>query len=459
MITPVRLIPAIRRFQPLLHDCILNYQFWDGETSTRIEDVSPLRNHGVLENGTWLDGKPIIADYRNWADGQTGSIGKFVQYSSHNRRTNGDDPWGNTTPLWEVWTDTTGAYGGIYYTAVPIDNTKLYRMSFWERRVTNGDILTGKHYFGLNGYGATNGVYVRDTGGLTTNPYFRNLAHTSLPINVWTLWVGHVWPAGSGLGGRHPDSGIYKLTGYWTSITDDFVWHADTTTGRPRTLSIYQGDSTVNPALHQTVYPRIDICDGTEPTIEQLINGFDAHNKDYIGQFTRALKFNGTNTIITVPASQVYACSNMTLVFRIYPDNFDEWRGLIHIGEDDTSNYLCLRCNGSSLQLLVEDDNVGQVNVAATPIPELSKPQHIILTQDGSGWQYYLNGRKGVLTGINSAYCTDHLTVNNIRIGYSPWAESYYSGLMTKAQIYPWAFSAAEALEDAQKDARLVRYE
>lgn len=230
--------------------------------------------------------KPLIMDYTIWQDGQTGAQGPFGQYSSRNWRTIGTDPWGKETVVWEGESlDGSTAGTGIYFsTSNPIDNTKMYRLTFWERRVTNSDATYARYYFGLNGYGSTNGVYNRSTGALSTNPYFYNTSNlptsAQLPEGEWVLFVGHIWPAGSGTGSTHPDSGRYTLNGRLGNISRDWVWHETSDRGRGRTLAIYQPNS--GGVIHHSVYPRMDVVDGTEPSIAELLAGFDSNHIDYI---------------------------------------------------------------------------------------------------------------------------------------------------------------------------------
>lgn len=221
---------------------------------------------------------PNLLNPKIWTVG-SGRIGSFNDYSSNNRRIIDTDPFGQDTVVWEGYNtvgDNNGS--GIYNSTQAIDNTKLYRMSFWEKRITNGDATYARYYFGLNGYGSVDGVIRRDTGNNNTNPYFYNTSNIpssgQIPLNTWMLIVGHIFPAGSGTGDEHPDSGRYTISsGRLGGINKDFIWRAETTIARSRTLSIYRPNaSTTDGVLHHSVYPRLDIVDGTEPSIDDLLN-------------------------------------------------------------------------------------------------------------------------------------------------------------------------------------------
>ena len=231
--------------------------------------------------------RPLILDYTVWEDGQTGSVAPFTQYSNSNRRVLGSDPWGKRTVLWESFSTLSTHAGGILVNNLPIDNSKMYRFSIWERRVTNGQADYAHYYFGLNGYGSVNGVTVLSTGAISTNPYFTYGSRTSAIVNDmlndWVLVVGYVFPYDYTGEANHPEAGRYNIKGEKLGTTTSFKWLPETTSARCRTYAIYRtgtGDSTG--AIHHSVYPRIDICDGTEPTIAELLSGHDSRNIDYI---------------------------------------------------------------------------------------------------------------------------------------------------------------------------------
>ena len=224
--------------------------------------------------------KPLIVDYTVWEDGQTGSVTGFSQNgsTSENYRILGSDPWGKETVIWEARPDeTSGPDGGWNSSQFNIDNTKMYRFSVWIRRTVLGN---GSAYLGCRGYGLTNGVLQRDNGVNNTNPYFWNGAWSSSYGSDWVLIVGHIWPAGSGTGSNHSDSGLYYADGTRIgNITRDFVWREETTTALHRAYLYYSTDTSTR---QQFCYPRVDICDGTEPSINELLVGFDSRNIEYI---------------------------------------------------------------------------------------------------------------------------------------------------------------------------------
>jgi len=257
-------------------------------------DISNIQSSQVTINGnlTSMGTDYNLLDYSIWEAGQTGAIGIFGVYSTGNSRILAEDPWGEEAVVWKSVPN-----AGIYCSAQAIDNTKLYRMSWWEKRVENATATYARYYAGLNGYGSVNGVAYRSTGAINTNPYFWNSSavptSADLPAGEWILVVGHVWPAGSGTGSNHPDSGRYKVTGRFGNISYDYVFLPETTSARSRTLSVYQANDPN--VLHYTVYPRLDIVDGTEPTIAELLSG-EKHTSVYFQWGTNPANLSNATT-------------------------------------------------------------------------------------------------------------------------------------------------------------------
>lgn len=208
----------------------------------------------------------ILSDWVDaWTAGDTGSSTGMSQVSAGNQRILTDNPYGATTVVWDV-TDvdtTSNADGGWTTSTFDIDNSKMYRFSLWVRRpVFSG----GSFYHGLYGRnsGGTNvGVYHRSNGNNYTNPYFRGGGWWG-SAGVWYLVVGHVWPAGSGTGSNHPESGIYTVDGTKiTSSITDFVWRDDNARSTHRTYLYYNTNTTTrqqwwNPRVEPVELPEVD---------------------------------------------------------------------------------------------------------------------------------------------------------------------------------------------------------
>jgi prepilin-type N-terminal cleavage/methylation domain-containing protein len=195
----------------------------------------------------------------------TGAAPGYYLNGDGNSRVVDINPWGLSDIVWDVSNQDVASNddGGWVTNNFPVDSTKMYRFSTFVRRKVIGD---GNFYLGTNGYPDT--VLNRSNGALNTNPYFCSKAWWG-NLGQWYLVVGHVWPAGSGTGNAMTDSGIYTLNGTMISSTADFVWQSTTTSSRHRSYLYYSIDTTTNQQWYQ---PRVDIVDGTEPTINELLN-------------------------------------------------------------------------------------------------------------------------------------------------------------------------------------------
>lgn len=224
-----------------------------------------------------------LVDASTWyvgANSTTGVTGfEFNETDSgENTLIQDTDPFGQQAVIWKAQSPDGVNDGGWNSTSIDVDHTKLYRFSVWvNRKVTGTD---GIFYFGLEGYDdslSDIGVIRRSTGSNETNPYFvfsgtGSGSAATLPEDEWVLVVAHVWPSGSGTGSNKDDSGVWKTDG--TKLTGtatfyDYVWNTTVTKTVHRTYLFYsEGDASV---IQHWCYPRIDLVDGTEPKIEDLI--------------------------------------------------------------------------------------------------------------------------------------------------------------------------------------------
>lgn len=240
-------------------------EVWVGnpKTSASIKAFEP-SYFNIIHNKT----SPNLHPYDGWTVG-SGSSGNFVMngQTSENARIMGADPWNRPTVLWECRPEGgNNDDGGWNHNAISIDRTKTYRVSVWAKRNSTN---TGNFYLGCNGYGTVDGVLQRSDGANNTNPYFY-VAGAGFAINTWNLVVGHIWPAGSGTGAVHSNTGVYNRLGAKIATASDFIWRAESLNGRARCYLYY----TPNTVQRQWMcYPTFEVCDGTEAHINKLISG------------------------------------------------------------------------------------------------------------------------------------------------------------------------------------------
>lgn len=228
-------------------------------------------DNNLLDLSTWYVGA-------NSTTGVTG-FGFNETDSGENTLIADTDPFGNTAVIWKAQSPDGANDGGWNTNYIDVDHTKLYRFSVWvNRKVTGTD---GRFYLGTRGYNSSLsnvGVLFRVNGNNDTNPYFvltgeGTSSSNTVPEDEWVLVVGHVWPSGSGTGSNKDDSGVWKTDG--TKLTGtatfyDYVWNTTVTKTAHRSYLFYsEGDASV---IQHWAYPRIDLVDGTEPSIDDLIN-------------------------------------------------------------------------------------------------------------------------------------------------------------------------------------------
>jgi len=217
--------------------------------------------------------KNILNPYDEWTLG-SGGVGNFSQNGStdENQRVTGTDPFGNSSVLWETRANGTAADdGGWNHSGFSVDNTKLYRMSVWVKRTSSS--AGGTFYLGTNGGGQC--VIRLSDGGEECNPYWDCVGTGTFTQNVWYLVVGHVFPHFYPVSNQHADTGRWvigsgKVSGInGCNVGNDMKFGPSTTTLNHRTYHYYCGDNTTRLQFFE---PRVDLCDGSEPTISDLLN-------------------------------------------------------------------------------------------------------------------------------------------------------------------------------------------
>lgn len=147
------------------------------------------------------------------------------------------------------------------------DKTKTYRYSQWiYRHAEVSSSYSSRCYLGIQG----NTVCDINTTTLNSNPYFTYpTMNDSKYMDKWVLQVFYIYPYGSI--GNPTRGAVYSLNG--TSIADgmNFNW-ASSTSSHIRQYPMYEyGEITAGSyVLHYR--PRLDIIDGSEPSIEDLLS-------------------------------------------------------------------------------------------------------------------------------------------------------------------------------------------
>lgn len=209
-------------------------------------------------------GKNLL-DTSLWKVGTGGSQGYFGVngIASEANIIEYKNPWGQEEPTWAVIKNdaTSDADGGWNANGRPIDNTKKYRLSVWIKRENVG---MGNTYFGCQASTVTS----LKTTTVNTNPYFTSGKFPET-YDDWALFVAYIHPHDYP-DASDPTNGVYKRDGVRVRAVTDFKWTPTATFGGHRTYLYYTTD--VDERSYW-VRPRFEVCDGSEPSIAELLAG------------------------------------------------------------------------------------------------------------------------------------------------------------------------------------------
>jgi len=249
-----------------------------------------VKNGLVLALDSYARGSHLpnsLINMNNWTVG-TGGVTGYNQNgnpATENQRFAAANPWGHTGIIWGSFPSGNGYDDGGWNTDYfNIDNTKLYRFSVWVRRTSS--TTGGNVYLGM--YANGSGSRRMDTGVVEGNAYWHCGGSGGLTQNVWYLFVGHVYPWNTSYTGKHPASGYYFVNnsikqGALDSCnigSGDLKWSSDSTQGIHRAYHYYCGDSTTRLEWYN---PRVDLIDGKEPSIAELVSRSPIEWKDLSG--------------------------------------------------------------------------------------------------------------------------------------------------------------------------------
>lgn len=311
-----------------------------------------LDSHSLKTGARPGEGGNLLA-FLPWNVG-TGSETGYSQNGDGNSRILDSTPFGTTDVIWDVsnqdaTSNADGGWNGSGDSIVDIDITKTYRFSVWIQRKTIGNGYTYLGLYGRNSSGSNVGVYNRSNGANNTNPYFAAATWWG-NANQWYLVVGHVWPAGSGTGSTHPDTGIWDLSGNKVASAGDFVWRTDNAKTNLRSYLYYSTNTSTN---QQFWAPRIDQIGAVgTPSLNRLIKGrgsrFNALNsgtaqtslrKAY--RTTDGFQFGAEDDdkSIEIPLSGNFNKTEGTISCWLYPTGYSGSNGIFVNNTSTGTNY------------------------------------------------------------------------------------------------------------------------
>lgn len=408
----------------------------------------------LINTNSWTIGSGSVDGY-----GQNGN-------TEENTRLYDTDPWGNQSIVWGTYASgDNGADGGWNTNYVSIDPTKLYRFSVWVRRTSS--TAGGTFYFGTGAGGGE----VRGTSDSATkgNPYWE-CSGTGFVQNQWHLVCGHIYPHFSTYTGRHPNTGYFTIaTGANTlyagvngcNIGSDLKWDSASSSAVHRTYHYYCGDATTR---LQFFAPRIDMCDGNEPSISELLSNGSSVCKDLSGN-TRTLAF------VNSPATSYTSANGGALIFNginsyISCGNFGSFypQGTVSFWMNSAAiasypNPFSTHFQGVNVGFRFEGRSDGNFNMVVGNDGGTYTPHTFISSGMQANtwynitfvWNVAANNVVGYLNAVqvfNESQTYWATTMPSVTIGNGFSSDRYWNGKISCTQIYNRALSAAEVAQN-----------
>lgn len=463
-----------------------------------------------------------ILNYSSWTVGsgtiQTDITKSGVTYynqisqDSENLRVLSNDPFGYTNSV--VWkssskdgvtpNDSTHGDGGYDSGTFRVDSDMKYRFSIWTKRdsMTVGS-ASGQFYLGFFSLDAeANTLPVKPKSGLLNigaNPYF-HVVPSSIPtssttsevsppflggIDTWTLVVGHVWEKNSEIksilpgtninnlpsNGDHPDSGVWtKTSGKIGNLSPigDWIWNEDTILSLHRSYLFYSADTM---ATQSFIYPRVDIIDGFEPTIKELLSGPEpirdlSPNLNVIYPYSttsldlqkKGLVFSGVESeIVGGPISKTFSINSLSIWFqpKTTIDSSTNGQTLVQFGNSNQQPLTILlgsHSNDLTNEVISINWNDNRYTCATSSITLSSDVWYnLVINWSGISYQLYLNGvlQTSFSGGVDHAPLKQ--SVAYISIGGSKFTSStgrYFQGKIGSIITYGRELTDAEILSN-----------
>lgn len=401
----------------------------------------------------------------NWTV-SNGSVTDYNQNGStiENQRTLTTNPWGNNDIIWGSYPSGDGeADGGWSTSGINIDKSKLYRFSVWMKRTSS--TTGGTAYLGGTAWDAAQYLKRTVDGVDEPNPYWYYSNISSFTQNVWYLVVGHLYPFNTAYTGRHPNSGLYNV-GNPVKVADiggntnggDFKFSSTSTYAYHRVFHYYCGDNTSRLQFYD---PRVDLVDGKQPSITELVNYSPAQWRDLSGNGNNGVltnkptydtnnkgnfSFNGTSQYIDC-GNVLASLTNLSLeCFIKFGTQSTSFNGIISKTLGNADGYEIRTSNGAtSTTTIVEFRYVG--DSASIGFGTLTNGiwYHLVATGANGSQKTYING---VQAGSNTIALSPSANSNSLVIGKLAYSTLYANMIMAYARIYNRVLTASEVIQN-----------
>lgn len=195
-------------------------------------------------------------------------------YGLYNRPVTDVNPWGKTDIMWKAENDAASTTdGGMYYglnnnTHIPVNNKQNYRFSVWVKNVATTGSMQVHH----------TSTYSSQTSAIETITYTDGTSGGTVSsistsnTNEWFLLVGYLYQYGS-VYDNVPPTSVYRTNGAVVATTRPRKMNPTTLYALFRTPRFSSTDG-----YGYFYRPRMDLIDGNEPTITDLLNGQENSN-------------------------------------------------------------------------------------------------------------------------------------------------------------------------------------
>ena len=162
------------------------------------------------------------------------------------------------------------------------------------------------------------------------------------------------------------------------------------------------------------------------------------------GKYGKALNFNGTSALVTVPnAASLQLSTAMTLEAWVNPSTVSSaWRDVIYKGDDNY--YLEGTSSNGGAPALGGTFGGANANIYGTALTA-NVWTHLAATYDGATLRLYVNGVQASSLARTGAIATSS---NPLQIGGDSLYGQYFRGLIDEVRIYNRALSVAEIQAD-----------
>ena len=174
-------------------------------------------------------------------------------------------------------------------------------------------------------------------------------------------------------------------------------------------------------------------------------NNYEMWNDGTTGKRNASLGFDGADDTVVISSNNIFDLSNGgTLSAWVYPNSFGETYWENYRPFDSTSGgngYFIAMAGGPALSLTMSGV---QTNTDTDTVP-YSQWTHVLVTFDGSNWNYYLNGKlnktqpRSTLPTANSGL---DLTIGN-RTGAT---DRTFNGLIDDVKIFNYALTPQQII-------------